>query len=113
MDWQVYKEAQLLFLVVHEIVKKMPKEYRFDIGSQVLRSSLSVILNIAEGSGKSTDKDFNRYLDIAMGSLYETLACCDTLKGVKLITEQDFLKLREMIEKLASKLGAFKSKLKS
>lgn len=113
IDWQIYTESQDLFKNVHEIVKNMPKEYRFEIGSQILRSSLSVILNIAEGSGKGSDKDFNRYLDIAMGSLYETLACVDTLRSIKVVSEQQFSLIEEKIEKLASKIGAFKNKLKN
>jgi four helix bundle protein len=113
MDWQIYKESQILFSEVHKIVKKMPKEYRFDVGSQALRSSLSIVLNIAEGSGKATDKDFNRYLDISMGSLYETLACLDTLRSTGIVSEADFSLIKDMIEKIAAKLGAFKAKLKS
>lgn len=56
LDWEVYKEAQDLFSKVLMLIRKLPKEYRFELGSQLIRPSLSVVLNIAEGSGKQSDK---------------------------------------------------------
>jgi four helix bundle protein len=41
------------------------------LGDQMLRSSLSIPSNIAEGAGRSSDKEFIRFLEIALGSLYE------------------------------------------
>ena len=69
LEWEVYKDAKELFSLLLKVVKKLPKEYRFELGSQIIRAGLSIILNIAEGSGKSTDKKLNRYFDISLGSL--------------------------------------------
>lgn len=79
LDWKIYLSAQSLFQEVLAVTRKLPKEYRFDVGSQLIRSSFSVVLNIAEGSGKKSDKDLGRFLDISLGSLYETLAALHTL----------------------------------
>lgn len=94
-----------------DVVKRLPREYRFEIGSQIIRSSISVALNIAEGSGKSSDKDFNHFLNIAMGSLFETIASFDILRDNKLITENDFTKLVDIAQRISSQLGGFKKKL--
>ena len=64
MDWKVYKDSQELFKLVLKIVKKLPREFRFELGSQLTRSAFSVILNIAESSGKASDKELNRYINI-------------------------------------------------
>ncbi len=76
-------------------------------------SALSVNLNIAEGSGKSSDKELNRFLNIAMGSLYETLAAVDMLRYVNMVTEEEFENVLRKVEIISNQLGGFKKKLKS
>src|SRR3972149_7164969 len=90
LEWQVYRDCQVLFTLILKLVRKLPKEYRFELGSQLIKSTFSVILNIAEGSGKTSDRELNRYFDISLGSLFEVLASVDTLKRNKLLTESEF-----------------------
>lgn len=113
LNWKVYKDAKELFSSLLKLIKKLPKEYRFEIGNQIVRSSLSVILNIAEGSGKSSDRELNRYFTIALGSLYEVLAAIDVLKDNKLITIQEFNEIFRKIDEISNQLGGFKKVVKS
>jgi len=108
LEWKVYKESKELFKLILKIVKKLPKEYRFELGSQLIRSAFSIILNIAEGSGKDSDKELNRFIDISLGSLYEVLAGVDVLRDIKLITNDEFNKNFEIIDNISSQLGGFK-----
>jgi len=112
LKWKVYKDAKELFLSLLKVVKKLPREYRFELGSQIIRSGLSIILNIAEGSGKSSDKELNRYFDISLGSLNEVLAAIDVLKDSKFITKKEFDKIFEKIDEISSQLGGFKKVVK-
>jgi len=112
LDWKVYQDAKDLFALILKIVKKLPKEYRYELSSQIIRSALSVILNIAEGSGKESDKEINRYINISLGSLHETLACLDLLKDNRLISESDFKYLAEKITSISKQLGGFKKYLR-
>lgn len=111
LNWEVYRYAQELFILILKVVKKLPKEYRFELGSQLIRSALSVILNIAEGSGKTSDKELNRFIEIALGSLYETLSSVDTLRSANLIAPQEFEEMFKLIDSVANQLGGFKKKL--
>jgi four helix bundle protein len=111
LDWKVYRDSQKLFSSLLQVVKNLPREYRYELGSQLLRSGSSVILNIAEGSGKHSEKELNRFIEIALGSLYETLANIDTLKSNNFIDEKEFLVLRETIADICNQLGGFKKKL--
>src|SRR3989338_7877359 len=90
LEWEVYRDAKKLVSLVLVITKELPREYRFELGSQIIRSVFSVALNIAEGSGKTSDKELNRFLEIALGSAYETLAGIDVLKDNELITKEEF-----------------------
>lgn len=113
INWQVYKESQELFSLLLKLVKNLPKEYRFELGSQLLRSALSVILNIAEGSGKNSDKELNRYLNISFGSLYEVFAIIDVLKNNNLLTSEEADAIFKKIESISDQLGGFRKKLNS
>lgn len=113
LEWEVYESAQQLFSHILTLVKKLSKEHRYDLGSQIVRASLSVILNIAEGSGKSSDRELNRYLEIALGSLYETLAGVDTLRRNGFLTEKEFSKIKGRIASISKQLGGFKKKITS
>ena len=113
LEWQLYKDAKSLFTKLLKIVKELPKEYRFELGSQIIRSGLSIILNIAEGSGKNSDKELNRYFDISLGSSYEVLACIDVLKDNNFITASEFEEISELIDSISRQLGGFKKVVKS
>ncbi|HWR72298.1 MAG TPA: four helix bundle protein [Nitrospirota bacterium] len=111
LEWQVYKDSKTLFRLVHDIVGKLPKELRYDLGGQIIRACSSVIFNIAEGSGKKSDKELNRYFDIALGSLNETVAGVDVLLDNGLITSELFGDVVQKAEAISKQLGGFKKKL--
>lgn len=112
-SWGVYKDSQQLYTEVTGIVQKLPREHRYGAGDQLLRSALSIILNMAEGSGKSTTKDLSRFLDISLGSAYETLACLDTLTQNNFITKEKFEELEKKLESICNQIGGFKKKLRA
>lgn len=111
LEWKVYTESQNLFSFILKLVKKLPKEFRFELSSQIIRSSHSILLNIAEGSGKASDKELNRFIEIALGSLYETVACADSLRRNDLISEEDFSTVLKYASSIGDQLGGFKKKL--
>lgn len=112
LNWKVYQDAKQFAHLSFKIVKKLPREYRFEIGSQIIRSGTSVSLNIAEGSGKNSDNDFSHFLNISSGSLFETIASFDILRDNKLIEEKEFSELIALGNSISSQLGGFKKKLK-
>ncbi len=111
LNWQAYKDSQELLTEILKTVKKIPGEYRFELGNQIVRSALSVVLNIAEGSGKNSDKELKRYIDISLGSLYETLAGIDSLRINKLVSSEEFDIMYKMINGISKQLGGFKKRI--
>ena len=76
MAMQNFRTYQLALNLVREAQKvKVRAPYR----DQFERSSLSVVLNLAEGSGKTSNRDRLKYYEIALGSLRETQALIDIL----------------------------------
>jgi four helix bundle protein len=75
--------------------KQFPLEERFDLTSQTRRAANSIAFNIAEGSGRGTNKDFSHFLDIAVGSTFEVVTCFFLAKKHGYISEQDLRVSRE------------------
>lgn len=67
----VWEKAHKLVLFIYNVTQAFPKEERYGLTSQIRRAATSTPTNIAEGCGKSTQKDFAHYLEIAFASLQE------------------------------------------
>ena len=68
----VWEKAHELALEVYSVTAGFPAEERFGLTAQLRRSAASIPANIAEGSARSSDRDFARFLTMALGSLAET-----------------------------------------
>lgn len=67
----IWQKSMLLVTSLYSATKEFPKDETFGLTSQLRRCSVSIPSNIAEGFGRNSDSEFNRFLTIAMGSLYE------------------------------------------
>ena len=70
-ELNIWQKSFELVEEVYSLTKNLPDSEKFGLISQLNRSSVSIPSNIAEGSGRNTDKEFNRFLNIALGSSYE------------------------------------------
>jgi len=89
------------------IALKFPKEERFELTSQLLRASLSVPLNIVEGCGRYTDKDFAHFLDNALGSINEVDYCCFSAIELEYITKDEYSKVNKLVNETRASLIKF------
>lgn len=70
-ELEVWKEARVLVKAVYILTEKLPKTEIFGLISQIRRCVISIPSNIAEGCSRRSDKDTNRFIDIAICSLAE------------------------------------------
>jgi len=56
---------------IYLTTNKLPNDERFGLTSQINRCSVSIPSNIAEGSGRTSEKEFLHFLNIAISSSYE------------------------------------------
>lgn len=87
LEFPVYKDGKDLYKRIILITRKFPREH-WELADQLRRAVLSVCLNIAEGSAKYSDKDFKRFIENALGSINESLACLDIALDNALIKRQ-------------------------
>ena len=67
----IWKRSHQLTLDLYKVSQSFPKEELFGLTSQIRRAASSVPTNIAEGSGRNSNKDFAHFLQIAIGSASE------------------------------------------
>ena len=67
----IWKDAMLLAKEVYLVTSQFPKEEKYGLVSQINRCSISVASNIAEGSSRSSNKEFAHFFKISLGSLFE------------------------------------------
>lgn len=70
-DLIVWQKSMDLLVEIYRLVKKLPKEETYALSDQMRRAAVSIPSNIAEGRGRSSEKDYLRFLFIARGSRAE------------------------------------------
>ena len=98
------KSHELVLIVFKEVAPHFPKSQQFELSSQMKRAAYSVPLNIVEGCGRNTEKDFCHFLDIALGSAQELEYCFLLGKDLQYISD-------ELYNDLQNKIGEIKAKL--
>ena len=101
---EVWKQSMDLCLQAYEYIKLLPSEERFALADQMRRCAVSVPSNIAEGSGRNTNKEFIQFLYIANGSL------CELETQLLLAHKLNYLK---DIEKICAKMTSIKKQINS
>ncbi len=108
----VYKNSRVFVRFVKDISqKKFPTHERFALLSQLWRALDSIILNIAEGSDRGTDKDFAHFLNLSYTSLNETVACSDVALDNGYITQLEHADILTKAALLKNELTAFRRSL--
>ena len=107
----IWKLALDLANEVYNITDQYPKNEEFGLKSQLRRCSVSVASNIAEGSSRSSNKDFNRFLEISLGSLYELQTQIIISSNRKYLNIETFNNIENKIEELQRMISGFQKTL--
>lgn len=108
----VYQQAVEFSNQIFNSSNSWPQKYQFNLTDQIRRASLSISLNIAEGSGRSTI-DFKRFLSISRGSCYECVPLIEILYKQKLISLKDKENWYNQLLSLSKMLSSLRSSLSS
>ena len=111
-DLEIWQLALELIRAVYDILKKFPADEKYDLVSQGKRAVTSIALNIAEGSGRHTDRDFSVFVNRAITSLQEVDAVLKIGIQLDYINDNDYQSVAPLIEKEYYKLVAFDKTLR-
>ena len=96
---------------VYRLIRKFPKEEQFALCSQMRRAAVSIPSNIAEGQGRDTMKEFNRFLSVARGSLRELSTQLEICERVHYMDQSQTSKASSLIEEIDKMLNALSKSL--
>ncbi|WP_179316936.1 four helix bundle protein [Winogradskyella undariae] len=95
---------------ISDVLLDFPKHERYDLSSQISRSSVSMPSNIAEGSSR-TDKSFSHFLDIALGSSFKLGTQLLVAKHRQYLNNKALKKLEDKIEEFQRMTMGFQNSL--
>jgi four helix bundle protein len=70
-DLEVWKKSMDLVEIIYQLTNNFPDTEKFGLTNQIRRAVVSIPSNIAEGSGRKSDKELIQFVHIALGSLAE------------------------------------------
>jgi four helix bundle protein len=70
-DLKVWQKGFQIVLNSFKITSSFPPQEKYGLASQINRAAVSIPSNIAEGSSRTSVKDYNRFIEIALGSSFE------------------------------------------
>ena len=106
-----WQEAKDFSVFTYEITSKFPSSEIYGITSQIKRAAVSIPSNIAEGAGRNTNKDFSRFISIALGSAFELETQFIIASELNFITEENVEELILRLNKIQKMLVNFKKYL--
>ena len=108
----VWQKSITLVTKIYKATSTFPKEEMFGLTSQIRRSSVSIPSNIAEGSGRESNKDFLRFLYISLGSIFEMQTQLEIAKNIIYLKEEEVNNLYEDSREIVRMLASLIRKLK-
>jgi len=103
----VYHLAYNLVLEIYKLTNNFPADEQHNITSQIRRASVSIPLNIVEGSAKASTKEFLHYLNTAYGSAKEVEVLLSLCLDLKYFSNTDYNCINERLDQLNAKLFLF------
>lgn len=97
--------------VVYVATRRFPDDERFGLTSQLRKSAVSIPANIAEGSGRTSNKDNLRFVDVAYGSLMEVVSHVEVAHRQDYILPDQREQIREQADRQARILSGLRTHL--
>ncbi|HEY5298146.1 MAG TPA: four helix bundle protein [Verrucomicrobiae bacterium] len=108
---EVWQEARKINLSVYRLTERFPRSELFAMTSQLRRASISISANIAEGSGRNSDKDFAHFLEQAYGSLMEVASIFYLALDKNYVKANEIESFFDELEILAKRIAALNRSL--
>jgi four helix bundle protein len=96
---------------VYAATREFPAEERFGLTSQMRRSAVSVSSNVAEGSGRTSNTEFTRFVQIGYGSLMECVSQSHIAKRQEFLPQAAFEDLYQRADQVARMLSGLRNSL--
>jgi len=104
-ELKVWQKSRSLVKIIYLATETFPSDEKFGLTSQIRRCSVSICSNIAEGSGRNTNKEFANFLKIARGSAFELDNLLVLANDLQILGKGDFQELESQIIEIQKMLN--------
>ncbi len=112
-ELDVWKTSMELVEEIYKVTEGFPRTEQFGIVNQIRRSAVSIPSNIAEGAGKNSNNDFNRFASIATGSCNELETQLLISLGLDYISKENYYKIEMKLHKIQNMLFGLQKSLRN
>lgn len=111
--YDVWKLSHEMVLEVYKITSSFPESEKYQLVTQMQRAAYSIPSNFSEGCGRDSDKDFNRFVQIALGSAHELEYFLILANDLSFIENNSWESLDKQVNEIKKKLFNLSKKLKA
>ncbi|MCT4631850.1 MAG: four helix bundle protein [Firmicutes bacterium] len=109
---KVYSLAQDIILECYSIVEMFPNDEKYSLSKQINRAAVSIISNIAEGSGRFSDKDKIHFFNMSYSSMLEMMCQMELAEKLGYVDEKRFKNFESKVKNLSIRLSNFIKSIK-
>lgn len=110
-DLLIWQKSMQLVTEIYTLSNNFPQTETYSLASQLRRSAISIPSNIAEGYGRNGKKDYLKFLNIAVASLFEMQTQIEIAYNLKYINQLQFNKTYEDSKEIERMISAFCRKI--
>jgi len=97
---------------IYSTIRNFPADEQYGLTGQLKRAVVSIAINIAEGSGRESKREFVRFVNMAYGSLCETISLLKICLSREMLDKEPYERLYKDGEKIGRMLSGLKGSLK-
>ena len=112
-ELKVWQKAIEFSVEIYTITSSFPTEEKFGLISQLRRSAVSISSNIAEGSSRTSNKEFFHFLSISIGSAYESETQIIIANKLRYVSDLNFQELTKKVTEIQKMLHSFSETIKN
>ena len=110
---KVWQKSHELTLAIYRVTRAFPRDEQYGVTSQLRRSAASIPANLAEGRCRQSDRDFRRFVGIALGSAAETEYHLVLSRDLGYIEDTQYDELSTSVQEVKRMLSALYTRLSS
>ena len=110
-EMHIWKDAIAMAKNIYVLCSNFPAHEKYGLSSQLQRAAVSVAANIAEGSGRNSELEFKRFLNISISSAYEVETLLAIAKEVKYINDESYTTSIAEVQKIQKMIFNFNKQL--
>ena len=110
-DLKVWQRARRFAGLVYRATDAFPPSEQFGLTAQTRRASVSIMSNLAEGSGRGSDRELLRFVRMALGSSREVESHLILAQDLRFAESETLRSLRKEVQEIRSMLAGLAKRL--